>query len=157
MDMEFKVKEDNYNSLLKRKEIRIEVDHEGTGTPSRVELKKAVAAKYGTKLENVYVIDVETKTGTQSATCELQVYDDLRLATSVVPKYIQVRDLPSEQRKQAKEQKAKKKEEKPKEEKPKEEKAKSEKGKEEKPKQEEKKEEKTAPETTKKGKESTPK
>jgi len=157
MDMEFKVKEDNYNSLLKRKEVLIEVDHEKAGTPSRIELKKAVASKYGTKPENVYVIDVETKTGTQSAICELQVYDDPKVATSVVPKYIQVRDLPSEERKQAREQKAKRKEEKPKEEKPKEEKAKPEKAKEEKPKQEERKEEKPAPETPKKGKESAPK
>jgi len=150
--MEFKVKEDNYNSLLKRKEVRVEVDHEGSGTPSRIEVKKAVAAKYGTKPENVYVIDVETKTGTQSATCELQVYDDPKVAASVVPKFIQVRDLPSEKRRQAIEQKAKKKEEKPKPEK-----AKPETSKEEKPKQEEKKEEKATPETPKKSKESTPK
>jgi ribosomal protein S24E len=153
MLMEFKVKEDNYNSLLKRKEVLIEVDHEASGTPSRIELKKAVAAKYGTKPENVYVIDVETKTGTQNAICQLQVYDDLQSA-KIVPKYIQVRDLPPEERKQTKEQKAKKKEEKPKEEKPKEGKGKPEKGKEEKPKHEQKKEEKpAAPEAPKKGKE----
>lgn len=157
MSMEFKVKEDNYNSLLKRKEVLIEVDHEASGTPSRIDLKKAVAAKYGTKPENVYVIDVETKTGTQYAVCQLQVYDDLK-ATSIVPKYIKVCDLPPEERKQAKEQKAKKKEEKPKEEKPKEAKGKAEKAKEEKPKAEEKKEEKTAaPEAPKKIKESAAK
>jgi ribosomal protein S24E len=149
MQMEFKVRQDEYNSLLKRKEVLIEVDHEESGTPSRIELKKAVAAKYGTKPENVYVVDVETKTGTQNAICELQVYDDPKIAASIVPKYIQVRDLPSEERKKAREQKAKK------EEKPKEEKAKVEKAKEAKPKQEEKtkQEEKAQPEPPKKSKE----
>lgn len=144
MHMEFKVMQDNYNALLKRKEVLIEVDHEESGTPSRIELKKAVAAKYGTKPDNVYVVDVETKTGTQNAICELQVYDDPKVAANIVPKYIQVRDLPPEEQKKAREQKAKKKEEKPKEEK-----AKVEKGKEEKPKQEEKKQ----PEAPKKSKE----
>jgi ribosomal protein S24E len=113
--MEFKVRQDNYNALLKRKEVLIEVDHEKSGTPSRVDLKKAVAAKYGTKPENIHIVDVETKTGTQSAICEVQVYDDRAIAARVVPKYIQVRDLPPEERKQAREQQAKK-QEKPKQE-----------------------------------------
>lgn len=99
MHMEFKVMQDNYNALLKRKEVLIEVDHEESGTPSRIELKKAVAAKYGTKPDNVYVVDVETKTGTQNAICELQVYDDPKVAANIVPKYIQVRDLPPEEQK----------------------------------------------------------
>jgi ribosomal protein S24E len=123
--MEFKVRQDKYNALLKRKEVLVEVDHEKSGTPSRVDLKKAVAAKYGTKPENIHIVDVETKTGTQSAICEVQVYDDRAIAARVVPKYIQVRDLPPEERKQAREQQAKK-QEKPKAEKPKEEKPKQE-------------------------------
>lgn len=137
MKMELKVKQDNYNALLKRKEIMVEVEHEGAGTPSRHELKKALASKYDTRPENIHIMDVETKTGTQNAFCEIQVYDDPKMATIIVPKYLQVRDLPAEQKKQAREQKAKKKEEAPKEEKPK-----AGKGKEEKPKQEAKKEEK---------------
>ena len=150
--MEFKVRQDNYNALLKRKEVLVEVDHEKSGTPSRVDLKKAVAAKYGTKPENIHIVDVETKTGTQSAICEVQVYDDRAIAARVVPKYIQVRDLPPEERKQAREQQAKK-QEKPKAEKPKE-KAKEEKPKEEKPKEEKPKQETKPPsETPKKGKE----
>jgi small subunit ribosomal protein S24e len=154
LSMELKVRQDNYNALLKRKEVMIEVEHEKAGTPSRLELKKAVASKYGTKLENVFIMDVETKTGTQNAFCEVQVYDDPKTAANIVPKYLQVRDLPAEEKKQAKEQKAKKKEEAPKEEKPK-----PGKGKEEKPKQEDKKEErkeeKAQPEPAKKVKEST--
>jgi len=121
----------------------VEVDHEGEGTPSRVDVRKAVASKFNTKPENVYVLDIETNTGTQSALCAIEVYDDPQSAQRTVPKYIQVRNLPPEERKRVREEQAKKEEAKPKAEKPKAEKAKPEKpkeepkeAKEEKPKQE---------------------
>ncbi len=147
--MDFKIKQDTYNPLLKRKEVHVEVDHDAGGTPSRIDLRKAIAAKYNTKPENVYVLNVETKTGTQSALCEAEVYDDPQSAQRTVPKYIQVRNLPPEERKRIKDEEAKKEEPKPKAEKPKAEKPKEE-AKEAKPKQEVK----PAPEPTKKGKES---
>jgi small subunit ribosomal protein S24e len=117
--LDVKVKQDTYNPLLKRKEVSIEVEHEGQGTPSRVDLRKAVASKFSTKPENVYVIEVETKTGTQNALCQIEVYDDPQTAQQTVPKYIQTRNLPPDERKQVREQEAKKQEAKPKEEKPK--------------------------------------
>jgi small subunit ribosomal protein S24e len=116
--LDFKITQDTYNPLLKRKEVSIEVDHEGQGTPSRIDLRKAVASKLNTKPENVYVIDVETKTGTQNAVCLVEVYDDPQTAQQTVSKYIQTRNLPPEERKQVREQEAKK-EAKPKAEKPK--------------------------------------
>lgn len=117
--MDLKVRQDTYNPLLKRKEVSVEVEHEGQGTPSRIELRKAVASKFSTKPENVYVIDVETKTGTQNAICQIEVYDDAQIAQQTVPRYIQTRNLPPDERKQVREQEAKKEEAKPKPEKPK--------------------------------------
>ena len=117
--MDLKVRQDTYNPLLKRKEVEVEVDHGGQGTPSRIDLRKAVASKFSTKPENVYVIDVDTKTGTQSALCQIEVYDDAKTAQETVPKYIQTRNLPPEERKQVREQEAKKEEAKAKPEKPK--------------------------------------
>lgn len=102
--MDFKIKQDTYNPLLKRKEVHVEIDHDGQGTPSRIDLRKAIATKYGTKPENVYVIDVETKTGTQSAMCSIQIYDDAKTAQNVVPKHIQIRNLPPDERKRKEEQ-----------------------------------------------------
>ncbi|MGA3406019.1 MAG: hypothetical protein ABSD49_09845 [Candidatus Bathyarchaeia archaeon] len=123
--MEFKVKQDTYNPLLKRKELSLDVEHENQGSPSRTSLRDAVAAKYTTKAENVFVVEIETKTGTQYSVCQVQVYDDPEAAKKVVPKHIQIRNLPSEERKKIKEQ-SKKPEEKPKAEKPKIEKTKTE-------------------------------
>jgi small subunit ribosomal protein S24e len=141
--LELKIKQEEYNALLKRKEIYAEVDHDQAGTPSRTDLRKAVASKYGVKPETVYIIDVETRTGTQSAVCKAQVYDDKAGALRIVPKYIQTRNLPLEERKLVKEQQAQKAEAAPKAEKP------NEKPKEEKTKQETK----TPPEAAKKEKE----
>jgi len=151
-NLDLKVKQDTYNPLLKRKEVSLEVEHEGQGTPSRVDLRKAVASKFSTKPENVYVIDVETKTGTQNALCQVEVYEDAETAQQTVPKYIRIRNLPPDERKQVREQEAKKEEAKPKAAKPAEGKpeakvAKQEEGKEAKPK------ETKAPEAPKKSKE----
>ena len=141
--MEVKIRQEEYNALLKRKEIYAEVSHDQAGTPSRTDLRKMISSKYGVKPESVFVIDIQTKTGTQSAFCEVQVYDDRETARRTVPKHIQTRSLPPEERKRVREQETKKAEAKPKPEKPKE------KPVEEKPKQEAK----AAPETPKKTKE----
>jgi small subunit ribosomal protein S24e len=117
--LDLKVKQDTYNPLLKRKEVSLEIEHEGQGTPSRIDLRKAVASKFSTKLENVYVIEVETKTGTQNALCQIEVYDDAQTAQQTVPKHIRTRNLPPDERRQIREQEAKKEEAKPKGEKPK--------------------------------------
>jgi len=157
--LDFKVKQDKYNPLLKRKEVSIEIDHDGQGTPSRSELRKAVASKYSTKQENVYVIEMETGTGTQSAISGVEVYDDAQSALQTVPKHIQIRNLPAEERKKVREQEAKKEEAKPKAEKPKAQKpAETKESKEQKPAESSKDakpktEAKPQPESPKKGKE----
>jgi len=102
--MELKVRQDTYNALLGRKELSLDVEHENAGSPSRTSLRDAVAAKYGTKAENVFVVEIDTKTGTQYSLCEVQVYDDPVAAKKLVPKHIQIRNLPSEERKKIKEQ-----------------------------------------------------
>jgi small subunit ribosomal protein S24e len=94
--LELKIRQEEYNALLKRREIYAEVGHDQSGTPSRVDLRKAIASKYGVKPDTVYVIDVRTKTGTQNALCEVQVYDDHESAQRTVPKYIQTRHLTPE-------------------------------------------------------------
>jgi small subunit ribosomal protein S24e len=111
--MEFKVRQDTYNPLLGRKELSLVVEHENAGSPSRTSLRDAVAVKYGTKAESVFVVEINTKTGTQYSVCEVQVYDDSKAAKILVPKHIQIRNLPSEERKKIREQ-SKKTEEKPK-------------------------------------------
>lgn len=104
--MDFKVKDEEYNPLLKRKEITLEIPTAGEPTPVRLDIRKSVAAKFGTKAENVIVRSVETGTGTDSAKCFVEIYDDPALVVRVVPRHIRNRNLPPEERvKKAKKQK----------------------------------------------------
>lgn len=111
--MEIKVNNEFYNSLLKRKEIGLEIEHKGEGTPDRFDIRKRMASKFGTKIENVFVMKLHTSTGLQKSTCSLQVYDDPASASSTVPEHIVTRNLPPEERAKVKEATTAKPEKKP--------------------------------------------
>ena len=104
--MEIKVSNEFYNPLLKRKEISLEIEHTGEGTPQRFDIRKRMAAKLNAKIENVFVVSLNTATGLQRSICSLQVYDDSHVASSTVPEHVAVRNLSPEERAKAKEAKA---------------------------------------------------
>jgi ribosomal protein S24E len=103
--MEIRVKNESYNPLLKRKEITVEIEHTGEGTPQRFDIRKRMASKLNAKIENTFVVSVDTSTGLQRSTCSLQVYDDSRAASSTVPEHIAIRNLPPEERAKVKQAK----------------------------------------------------
>ena len=103
--MEIKVSNESYNPMLKRKDITLQIDHKGEGTPQRFEIRKHMASKLNTKIENVFVLSVDTLTGLQKSTCSLQVYEDPRVASSIVPEHLAVRNLPADERAKLKETK----------------------------------------------------
>jgi len=110
--MEIKVSKETYNPLLKRKEIELEIQHEEQGTPQRFEIRKRMASKLGSKIENVFVVGLRTCTGMHRTACSLQVYDDPVAASSTIPEHVALRNLPPEERAKIKEAKSTK-EEKP--------------------------------------------
>ncbi len=98
VSMEFKVSNEVYNPLLKRKEISLEIDHKGQGTPQRFEVRKRAASKFGAKIENVFVTHLRTSTGLERTICSLQIYDDTASANSTVPEHLGIRNLSPEER-----------------------------------------------------------
>ena len=104
--MEIKVSNEFYNPLLKRKEITLEIEHTGEGTPQRFDIRKRMASKLNAKIENVFVVSLDTSTGLQRSICALQVYDDSHAASSTVPEHVSTRNLPPEERAKVKEAKA---------------------------------------------------
>jgi len=109
--MRIEIVTEKQNPMLKRKEIYFRVDHAETGsTPSRLEIRKAVASSLKADVETVFVKRFETKTGTSIAFGVADVYDSVEQAKSVEPEYIVKRNIPPVE---------KPKEEAPKEEKPK--------------------------------------
>jgi len=116
--VEIKVLNESYNPVMKRKEIRVEVTHTSAGTPERFSTRKALAEWFNAKLDNLYITDMITGTGTQRTVCNVELYDEQNIAARIVPAHIRVRNLPAEERKKLKEEKVEKKEVKPPAEKP---------------------------------------
>jgi len=96
MNMKIKIISDNYNPLLKRREIIFEVNHTQSGTPPRFEVRKALAQTVKADLERVYVKKFETRTGTMIAVGEANIYDTVEQAKLIEPEYIILRNQPKE-------------------------------------------------------------
>jgi len=97
--MKVTITQQEYNPLLKRKEIAFEVDHKQTkGTPTRLEVRNALAETLKAKPEVVYVRRIATKTGTMIAIGEANAYDTVEQATLIEPKYIIERNTPKEKK-----------------------------------------------------------
>jgi small subunit ribosomal protein S24e len=95
--MNVRITSEEYNPLLKRKEVAFEVEHKETGgTPSRLEVRKSLATLLKSDLELVYVKKMETKTGTMIAVGEANAYDSIEQAKLVEPKHIIARNTPPE-------------------------------------------------------------
>lgn len=95
--MKVKIVSQEFNPLLKRKEIVFEVEHGETGgTPTRLEVREKLASKLKTSLELVYVRKMETKTGTMIAMGEANAYDSVEQARLLEPEYIVARNVPPE-------------------------------------------------------------
>jgi small subunit ribosomal protein S24e len=104
--MEVKVTSEKQNPMLKRKEINFQVEHEQTGsTPTRVEIRKAIAAATKTDESVVFVKKFETKTGTHTALGIANIYDTVEQAKLIEPEYIVKRNIPEEKTKEDKETK----------------------------------------------------
>ena len=95
--MSMEIVEEKSNSLLHRREAKMVVHHEGAGTPDRMTVRKLASEHYKTGMDQVYVRSIATRTGGSSATCVVEVYDDLK-STGIVPAYIKNRNLPKDQR-----------------------------------------------------------
>lgn len=107
--MEFKVINEFYNPLIKRKEVKAEIIHQAAGTPDRFSLRKELASKLNEDLEKLYIVKMVTKTGTNKTICDIEVYDNKETAKLIIPKHILIRNLSPEERKKALEEKEKKK------------------------------------------------
>ena len=98
--MKLKIVSKEKNPLMKRTEVTFRIEHDQTGgTPSRVEVRKEVAALLKTDLELVYVKQLETKTGIMVAVGEATAYESAEQAKLVEPKHIIARNAVPETKK----------------------------------------------------------
>jgi small subunit ribosomal protein S24e len=88
------------NELLKRNEVKFRILHEGSGTPSRVEVRQKLAASLDVNEERIYINKFETETGSMRAIGEANVYDSAEQAKLTEPKYIILRSSPKTEKKE---------------------------------------------------------
>ncbi|MBC7130640.1 30S ribosomal protein S24e, partial [Candidatus Bathyarchaeota archaeon] len=97
--MEIKILEDKENPLLKRKEITFQIKHDNTGsTPSRMEVKEALARTLNKDANLIFIQKIETKTGTRTAIGWANVYETSEQAKLIEPEYIIKRNIPEEKK-----------------------------------------------------------
>ena len=89
---------EHVNPLLGRKDAKLIVHHEGSGTPDRLAIRKIASDHFKTQQDKVYVRSVQTRTGGSSAVCQVEIYGDSKIADKMVPAYIKNRNLPKDQR-----------------------------------------------------------
>lgn len=99
--MEIKIVSVKENPLLKRKEVQFRIEHGPQGkTPQRLEVKKALAAELKTSNELVFVQEMRTLTGTNTAVGLANAYEMADQAKLVEPDYILKRNNPPEKPKE---------------------------------------------------------
>jgi small subunit ribosomal protein S24e len=101
--MEVEILSDKKNQMLRRKEVTFRIEHAETGsTPSRIDVRKAVANALKSENSLVFLKRFETKTGTRVAFGEANVYETLEQAKLVEPDYIVKRSMPPEKKEEEK-------------------------------------------------------
>ncbi|MCQ5340327.1 MAG: 30S ribosomal protein S24e [Candidatus Methanomethylicota archaeon] len=89
--------DDKYNSVIKRRELKLEIVSKST--PSRDSLRKILADFFKVPIECLFVISCITSFGTNTSICRVHIYNDAEYGKKIEPKHIQLRNLPREERK----------------------------------------------------------
>lgn len=88
------------NELLKRTEVSFRLDHEDSGTPSRLEVRRKLADMFAGDSRKVYVRKFETRKGQMAALGDARIYDSPEAATFAEPEHIILRNTPKEEKKE---------------------------------------------------------
>ena len=86
------------NPLLKYKELKFNIHHLYSGTPTILNIRKELAKEYGVKEEHVYVLNLKTLSRTNKTLGVAEIYKSKEQAEQVLPKHIlkrnEVEDTP---------------------------------------------------------------
>jgi ribosomal protein S24E len=93
---------EEYNPLIKRTELKFQIDHQLSGTPRLLEIRKGLASMYKVDQNLVYVTKIKTLRGTNRSIGKAEVYENKDKAKQIVPKYIQKRNLLEKEEKKEK-------------------------------------------------------
>lgn len=92
--VDLKLEQIRENKLLGRREVVALIIHQGASTPTRQQIREAVAAQLGVEPNMVYVRKIATEFGLGASRAEVHVYSSEDAAKAVEPLYIIARNLP---------------------------------------------------------------
>ncbi len=98
--MKIEIVSQKRNELLKRTEVSFRLDHEDSGTPSRLEARGKLADMFAADSDKVYIRKLKTRKGKMAALGEARIYDSLEAATFAEPEHIILRNKPKEEKKE---------------------------------------------------------
>jgi len=74
--MNYNVLSEKQNDLLKRKEMKIEIDHLLTATPSKADLLKELAKAYSVPEENILIDYIFTQKGIGKSVAKVKIFKE---------------------------------------------------------------------------------
>jgi ribosomal protein S24E len=80
------------NPLLERTEVNLRVEHEGTGTPTRDEIRNQLAGMMGAKEDTVIIDNMHTEFGHQLTVAYAKVYDSVDSAKKFEKEHLLTRN-----------------------------------------------------------------
>jgi len=98
MSFEVEIIKEEKNPLIERTEIEFKLEHFGTGTPNRLEVKKKIAALKNSDEKLTIVKRIKTHYGSAYAIGTVYVYEDANELAFYEPFHIRVRNLVGEKR-----------------------------------------------------------
>ena len=92
MASQLEIIKESENILLARKQIHFKIFHRSMATPSRVEVRKKLAAQFNVELERVVIVRLTSKYGHEYTDGIARVYDTAEKAAQLEEKYLLKRD-----------------------------------------------------------------
>lgn len=91
--MEIDVVKEKDNRILGRREVRFSIQHVGTATPKRAEVRQALAAKYSTDQDRVVVDALHAAFGQGATVGYAKIYGTKEAALKLETRPVLVRNL----------------------------------------------------------------
>ncbi|MCS7386428.1 MAG: 30S ribosomal protein S24e [Candidatus Methanomethylicota archaeon] len=100
-EFQIEVVDKRQNPLLNRLELDIMIYHSSSGTPSRFEVRKAIAEQFKVPIDCICIRRLITEYGVGKTRGHVHVYESPERAKEIEPEYLIARDRPSEREEQA--------------------------------------------------------
>lgn len=98
MSFEIEILEEKKNLLIDRMEYKLRIEHFGTGTPNRLEIRSKIATLIQSNEKLTVVRNIKTHFGSAYSIGTVYAYENKEDLQFYEPFYIQVRNIPKEKR-----------------------------------------------------------